>query len=253
VPEISNIPLVLLHGFAEDSSVWDQQKQYLEGKYRVLTPDLPGSGHTPLPEGETTMDTLAHAVKALLDAEGIDECVMVGHSMGGYVTLAFAELYPEKLKAMGLFHSTSYADTDEKRATRRKGIAFILKNGSAAFIRQSAPNLFSASSQQQHPEWISALIERYEGFSPDALISYYEAMISRPDRSHVLQQFPRPVLFILGAQDNAIPLATGLQQCHMPSVSYIHVLVNAGHMGMMEDADHANHILEEFLNDRYYE
>jgi pimeloyl-ACP methyl ester carboxylesterase len=172
--------------------------------------------------------------------------------MGGYVTLAFAELYPERLKAFGLFHSTSFADTEEKKAARRKGIEFIQKNGAAPFIRQSTPNLFSERSRQEHPEWVTSLIQRYSSFNPDALMSYYEAMIRRPDRSHVLKNFKGPVLFIIGAQDGAVPLASSLQQCHMPSIAHIHILQDAGHMGMMEDSDRAGHILDNFTKD-YYE
>jgi pimeloyl-ACP methyl ester carboxylesterase len=195
------------------------------------------------------MEEMAYAVKAILDAEGINECILVGHSMGGYITLAFAELYPQILKAFGLFHSTSYADSEEKKAARRKGIEFIRRNGAAPFIKQTTANLFSETSRHQHPEWINTLIGKYEGFDPGSLIHYYEAMILRPDRSYVLGRFPRPVLFITGGQDNTIPLNISLQQSHLPNVSYIYILEQAGHMGMLEDAARAGRILEEFLND----
>lgn len=245
-------PLVLLHGFAEDSSIWDRQKEYLKDKYHLIIPDLPGSGNAPL-TSDTSMEGLAATVKARLDAENIEQCIMVGHSMGGYVTLAFAELYPDRLKAIGLFHSTSYPDTEEKKAARRKSIEFIQKNGAAPFIRQSTPNLFSEKSRNEHPQWVSDLIRRYSNFNPDALIRYYEAMILRPDRSHVLNNFSRPVLFIIGRQDGAVPLKASLQQCHMPSIAYIHILEDAGHMGMIEAGDKAGHILDNFLKDHCHE
>jgi pimeloyl-ACP methyl ester carboxylesterase len=244
-------PLVLLHGFAEDSTLWDRQKEYLEDKQRLIIPDLPGSGKAPLAsDGVTSMEGLAAAVKATLDAENIDQCIMVGHSMGGYVTLAFAELYPNRLKAIGLFHSTAYADTEEKKAARRKGIEFIQKNGAAPFIRQSTPNLFSERSRLEHPEWVSGPIQRYSNFDPRSLVSYYEAMIRRPDRSHILNNFIGPVLFIIGGQDNAVPLASSLQQCHIPSIAHIHILKDAGHMGMIEESDQAGLILDNFTKDQ---
>ena len=254
--DLSTLPLVLLHGFAEDSSLWDRQKEYLKDKLRLIIPDLPGSGSSPLADDsdtggttDTSMEGLAAAVKARLDAENIQQCIMVGHSMGGYVTLAFAERYPDRLKAIGLFHSTSYADTEEKKSARRKGIEFIQKNGAAPFIRQSTPNLFSERSRQDHPEWVTELTQRYSNFDPNALVRYYEAMIRRPDRSHVLQNFKGPVLFIIGAGDNAVPLASSLQQCHLPSIAHIHILKDAGHMGMIEDSDRAAHILDNFTKD----
>lgn len=241
------VPLVLLHGFAEDSSLWDRQKEYLKDKHRLIIPDLPGSGNAPLDsDSDTSMEKLAAAVKARLDAENTEQCIMIGHSMGGYVTLAFAELYPERLKALGLFHSTSYADSEEKKAARKKGIEFIQKNGSAPFIRQSTPNLFSEPSRQQHPEWVTDLIQRYSNFDPNALVQYYEAMIRRPDRSPILKNFKGPVLFVIGGQDSAVPLTASLQQCHLPSIAHIHILKDAGHMGMIEDSDRAGQILDNF-------
>lgn len=140
------VPLVLLHGFAEDSSLWDRQKEYLKDKFRLIIPDLPGSGNTPLAnDSATSMEGLAAAVKARLDAENIQQCILVGHSMGGYVTLAFAELYPYTLKAFGLFHSTSYADTEEKkRPSAEKALNSYRRMAqpplSASPLRTSSPN-----------------------------------------------------------------------------------------------------------------
>ena len=100
----STLPLVLLHGFAEDSSLWDRQKEYLKDKHRLIIPDLPGSGSAPPDsDSDTSIEGLAAAVKARLDAENIEQCIMVGHSMGGYVTLAFAELYPDT-RAFAVFN-----------------------------------------------------------------------------------------------------------------------------------------------------
>jgi pimeloyl-ACP methyl ester carboxylesterase len=240
-------PLVLLHGFAEDSTLWDRQKAYLKDKYQLIIPDLPGSGRSPLTDStDTSMEGMARAIKDLLDAENVEKCTMIGHSMGGYVTLAFAELYPDRLKAIGLFHSTAYSDTEEKKAARRKSIEFIHRNGPEPFIRQTTANLFSERSRKEHPEWITSLIEKYADFNPGSLISYYEAMIRRPDRTHVLKNFHGPVLFIIGQQDNAVPLPASLQLSHMPSVSHIHILADVGHMGMIEDSTRANLILDNF-------
>jgi pimeloyl-ACP methyl ester carboxylesterase len=258
---------MLLHGFAEDGTIWEPQITALKDKYRLLIPDLPGCGQSPMPAGDPgpantrnaanqvnpqnpsdlALEKLADLLIALLEKEEIQQCILIGHSMGGYLTLAVAEKYPHRLTAFGLFHSTAYADSDEKIAGRKKSIEFIRKNGSPAYIRQSMPNLFAESSRKEHPEWISSLIDRYTTFNPDALIQYQEAMISRPDRTHVLQQFAGPVLFIIGQQDPLIPLQSSLQQTHMPRLSHIHILENAGHMGMLENIPASNNILDDFL------
>jgi pimeloyl-ACP methyl ester carboxylesterase len=243
----ASAPLLLLHGFAEDGRIWDGQVEYLKKDHPLLVPDLPGSGRSsPLP-GPISMEELADAVKSILDAEGIRQTVLIGHSMGGYIALAFAAKYPERLRAFGLFHSTAYADSEEKKAARRKGIEFIRRSGSAPFIRQSIPNLFSEGSRSRHPGMVADLVSRYSDLNPDSLIHYYQAMIDRPDRTESLKRSAAPVLFIIGEQDNAVPIESILPQTHLPPSADIHILTNAGHMGMLEDRQHCNIILEKFL------
>jgi pimeloyl-ACP methyl ester carboxylesterase len=274
----SGLPVVLLHGFAEDGTIWDQQAASLAAHCRLIIPDLPGSGNSPalpngpLPpntntppapyEGAATMpdedpgtipdgislEDLAGSVAVLLDREGIEKCVLIGHSMGGYITLTFAEKYPERVMALGLFHSTAYCDSEEKKAGRQKNISFIRKNGAATFIRQSTPNLFGDYTRDHHPELISDTVDRYSGFSPDSLVSYTEAMIRRPDRTAILRQFAGPVLFVIGREDTVIPMEHSLQQCHLPALSHIHIVEHAGHEAMLENPGRSNEILDSFIN-----
>jgi len=115
--------LVLVHGFGEDGHVWDQQLAVLEQSMLVLIPDLPGTGKSGRwNDAHVDIADYAKALIAILDAEGIDTCCLLGHSMGGYITLAFAELYPERLTGFGLIHSTAYADSDEKKTNRLKAV-----------------------------------------------------------------------------------------------------------------------------------
>lgn len=167
--------------------------------------------------------------------------------MGGYITLALAEKYPEHLNAIGLFHSSAYADSEEKKAVRRKGIEFIQQHSSFEFLKTVIPNLFSPASKDEMPESIDAFIQQQNNFSPAALLSYYEAMMQRPDRTDVLKKAKFPVLFIMGKYDNAVPIDDVLKQCHLPEKSYIHILEKSGHMGMMEEPELANLILKDFL------
>jgi pimeloyl-ACP methyl ester carboxylesterase len=248
--------VLLVHGFGEDSNVWNQQIEFLKTKFRIIIPDLPGSGRSEMID-DMSMEGLAEVLKALIiqecrqvsppggDLEGA--CPIIGHSMGGYIALAFAEKYPDLLTGLGLFHSSAYADSDEKKATRRKGIDFIRQNGAFEFLKTAIPNLFSPNSKEQMPEKIGEFIQEQHNFLPDALVSYYEAMMQRPDRTTVLKKSTVPVLFILGKYDNAVPFEDGLKQCHLPEKSYIHVLRACGHMGMMEEPETSNKALEEFL------
>jgi pimeloyl-ACP methyl ester carboxylesterase len=244
--EGKGLPVMFLHGFAEDHTIWDRQVNYLKNNFRIITPDLPGSGNSSFNPNLLTMDDYADAIRAIADAEQIGGCAMIGHSMGGYIALAFAEKYPAHLKGLGLFHSTAYPDTPERKAAREKGIEFIREHGSYPFIRQSIPNLFSENFKNQHPEIAEGLIERYANFNPESLVSYYNAMMQRPDRTRVLSNSPYPVLFIIGEQDKSVPMQDGLKQCHIPQLSYIHILENSSHMGMLEETNPSNSTIEAF-------
>jgi pimeloyl-ACP methyl ester carboxylesterase len=141
-------PVLLLHGFGEDSRIWEGTIADLSKQFLLIVPDLPGSGPSQLMQGEISMESMAEAVLEILKNEIPDlsaapvnrKPVLIGHSMGGYITLAFAEKYPQLLKAFGLFHSTAFADSEEKKQVRQKSIAFIRQHGAAKFIEQSTPN-----------------------------------------------------------------------------------------------------------------
>ena len=240
-------PVILIHGFAEDGTIWQNQIEYLAKNYQLIIPDLPGSGKSSFNPKLITIDDYAECIKFIVDEEKISDCIIIGHSMGGYITLAFAEKYSEKLKAFGLFHSTAYADSEEKKSARKKGIEFIEKHGSYEFIKQSVPNLFTDGFRKEHPEIVLELIERYNNFNPRSLVSYYNAMRNRTDRTHVLKNFKKAVLFVIGEKDSAVPLEHSLQQSFLPELCYIHILENAAHMGMFENRNYSNEILNEFL------
>lgn len=243
-------PLVLLHGFAEDKTVWHKQVPVLRQHAKLIVPDLPGSGASSMLQGEAiSMNDYANCIKALLDSEQVERCIMLGHSMGGYITLAFAEMYPEKLYAFGFVQSTAYADSAEKKISRAKGIEAILRYGAYAFIKNTTPNLFAAQFKAQHSEEMEALIEKGKTFSNEALQQYYAAMMNRPDRTAVLRGSKVPVLFIIGTEDVAAPVADVLPQTYLSDVTYVHIIKDVGHMAMWEAACEVNEILVAFIED----
>jgi pimeloyl-ACP methyl ester carboxylesterase len=253
-------PVILIHGFGEDGTVWNSAAEYLKENFLVIIPDLPGSGKSSLTD-DMSMEGMADVIKTILDCESSNTPTLgskgasprggrvgaIGHSMGGYITLAFAEKYPDYLNGFGLFHSTAYADSEEKKEARKKGIEFIRRQGAYEFLKTLIPNLFSPESRKRMPETIEDLIARGNNFSAAALVSYYEAMMQRPDRTEVLKKAKAPVLFVMGKHDTVIPMNDMLKQCHLPEKSYIHILEKSGHMGMIEEAGASSRILEEFL------
>ncbi|RNI37986.1 alpha/beta hydrolase [Hanamia caeni] len=247
-------PLILVHGFGENGNIWNEQVDVLKENNLLIIPDLPGSGNSEMLDGTAFIKDYAEVIRALAD-EAIfqdkeindEQFSLIGHSMGGYTTVAYAQKYPESLSSFGLFHSSAFADSEEKKQTRKKGIDFIKSHGSIAFLKTIAPNLFSPKTQKDRPELINQLVDLGKNITPEALIQYYEAMMARPDRSLVLESFSRPVLLIAGKYDTAIPLDALLQQFKMPSIASVHILQQSGHMGMWEETDLSNSILKNFL------
>ncbi len=245
-------PVLLIHGFGEKADVWNNHVEFLKDKFQLIIPDLPGSGRSEMID-DMSMEGMAEVIKIILEtenppSEGREACI-IGHSMGGYITLAFVEKYPELVSAFGLFHSSAFADSEEKKATRRKGIEFINQHGAFEFLKTATPNLFSPNTKETNPKLIDGQIAGLDNFSPIALVSYYNAMMMRPDRTEVLRNTTVPVLFIMGKYDVAVPVEDGLKQCHLPENSYIHILQESGHMGMLEEPGKSNQILEKFLLD----
>jgi len=239
-------PVMLVHGFGEDGAVWDAQIGFLKDKYHIIVPDIPGSGKSEM-ISDMSMEGMAEVLHSIIHEENIDTCTVIGHSMGGYITLALVEKYWNHVNAFSLFHSSAFADTDEKKQTRKKGIEFAKQHSAFEFLKTATPNLFSPISKSEIANSIEKFIASLTNFSTDALVSYYEAMMKRPDRTSLLKKTEKPVLFVAGEHDNAIPLNDIVKQCHLPEKSYFHVLKKSGHMGMMEESGKANQILQEFL------
>lgn len=241
-------PVVLLHGFGEDHNIWNKQLSSLQDHCQLILPDLPGSGKsTMLQKENTSIEDYAACIKALIDNENIFSCIILGHSLGGYITLAFAEKYGENVKAFGLIHSTAFADNDEKKSVRKKGIRFITEHGAYFFLKNTTPNLFAENFKNQHAEEIAALIEQGKYFKDEALIQYYMAMMNRRDTTDVLSKVNVPVLFIMGSEDVAAPLDDLLKQVHLPKISYIHILNGVGHMSMMEAPEQLSNHIGKFI------
>jgi pimeloyl-ACP methyl ester carboxylesterase len=241
-------PVVLIHGFGEHSAIWGGLTGELSKDYKLIIPDLTGSGRSTGNLETLSMDTMAEHINEILKKENIDKCYIIGHSMGGYITLAFAEKYAYKLKGLGLFHSTVFADSDEKKAGRLKNIEFIRKHGSAKFLEQATPNLFSEYTKQNHPGLIEETINLYSNFSAIALIAYTQAMKDRPDRSEVLKKFQNPVLLIIGEFDTAIPIEQSLKMCKIADFAYIYIGARSGHMGMLEEPEFCLKAIRDFLS-----
>lgn len=243
----TGFPLMLVHGFPVDGSLWDYQAEWLKTRFRLLIPDLPGSGGSPLTP-DLSMESLAEFLHDILQQEGIAQCVLIGHSMGGYATLAFAAEYREMLKGFGLFHSSAFPDTEEKKQGRTRSIELMRHYGAPVFLRQMLPTLFGTGYRRQEKEALQALIRRREDADTESCAAYYRAMRERPDRTAVLREAKTPVLFIIGKEDAAAPASDVLQQVSLPVISEVHLFGDAGHMGMLELPEASARAIEAFAD-----
>jgi pimeloyl-ACP methyl ester carboxylesterase len=246
--------VVLLHGVPFDGTLWINQFTAFPG-YKLIIPDLPGSGRSQMIDdisiegmAECVKDIIVHETASLFFKSGEPHSViLIGHSMGGYVALALAEKHPELLNGLGLFHSTAYADNEEKKEGRKKTIQLLKEKGAAEFARNSVPNLFGPVTKEQNPRLVEEQISYSRNFSAETLVKYQETMSQRKDRTEVLRKATVPVLFILGKYDAVVPLKEGMEQCSLADLNYIHVLEKAGHMGMREEPIETNTVLLNYL------
>lgn len=243
--------IVLLHGFGEDSRVFEHIVPALAPYGKVIAPDLPGSGsqhNHPLLPGNDTIEWLADHVYAALQQQGVQHCILLGHSMGGYIALALAEKHPEWIQGLGLLHSTAYPDTEAKKEMRAKAIDFMEQKGGFTFLKTAIPGLFADHFVQKHPEVVQQLVTRAASFETPWLQAYYRAMIARPDRRQVLQSATYPVLIVAGAEDKAVSPEDAAEQAALPATCQFELMQYTGHMGMLENQQAFEAYLIQFIS-----
>lgn len=241
------LPVVLIHGFCERKEIWTGFLQQLSQNFRVITIDLPGFGDNAPQESPLTIGDMADRIYALLTKIGVDHCVMIGHSLGGYVALAYGEKFPFRLKGLGLFHSTSFSDSVEKKQARNKTIDFIDRYGVGEFVQEFVPPLFFDSRRKELKEEIQAVVQMGLTVSKSTVIETIKAMRDRKDRTRVLEKAPYPVLIIAGRNDIAVPFANSQQMFGVPMNATIQVMNNTAHMGMLERPKETLRMIASFL------
>lgn len=232
----SGNPLVLIHGFPNDSSAWNTLLPELTKRFLVLLPDLPGAGKSKSLEQPLTMELMALEIKGMLDKEGIEKAVLAGHSMGGYTAIECAALFPERIQGISLIHSLASADADEKKETRRKSIA-LMKKGDAEkemFLRGMALNLFAPEFAAQHPEEVKKVVTQGMSLSAEVLSDFYNAIMLRTDKVSLLNTIGFPLQWIIGDHDNATSMKDALEQCHLAKVNSVSIYKPCGHMSFVE-------------------
>ena len=227
--------VVFIHGFCESLELWKTYEEQLSKFMRVICIDLPGYGTSTFEQvEEVSMTWLGDQVIQLLNKLEVNNLSLVGHSLGGYVSLAIAEKYLNRVDSMVLFHTTAFSDSEEKKLNRIKMAGFIDRNGLSTFMDSFVSPLFAEGNRDKCKVEIENLIADGKRSNQDAVLATIEAMRVRPDRTDVLTQFNKPILWIVGEDDVAVPLEDSLKQIELGDKTQALVLKQCGHMGMIE-------------------
>lgn len=224
--------LVLLHGFMENISIWSDLEKHLSKDFTLLKIDLPGHGQSDILGEVHTMEIMAEEVKKVVDYQNSDKIHLLGHSMGGYVSLAFAEKFPDYLKSLTLFFSTYFADDPEKKEQRIKSYR-IIKDAFAHYARAGVPNLFTPNERDVLEGKIETALEVALSTNNLGALACVKGMVERTDKKHVLETLECKILVLAGKHDNAVK--TDITINNLPDRTNIKSYVlDCGHNGHWE-------------------
>lgn len=224
--------LVLLHGFLERSTIWFRLVPELMKRRTIISLDLPGHGKSACLEDVHTMELMAEVVISLLKELHITNAGFMGHSMGGYLLLAIAELYPSVVDELFLLNSTSLADSPERIQNRKRALKVISEN-KKLFIQTAIPNLFTKKSQQNFPIEIATLKEEALTFPVEGITAMIRGMMLRKDRTNVLKEFSKKKVVLCGKEDPIVPI-TDSKWIAAATHSEIKIMAG-GHMSWLEN------------------
>lgn len=244
------VTILLIHGFGEDHTIWEKQIAFLAPHFRIIAPNLPGVHCKTLPlhhSQEPTIRNYVEVMHELMHHLHIEKYYVMGHSMGGYIGLAFADYYVNHVIGLGLIHSTTYADSDAKKASRMKVAEFLEEFGTSKYLETATANLFGNKFKSEHPDQIQHIIDSAHEISETTMIQFVMAMRNRKAFTHMLTQRSIPVWMIAGSEDIAVPIEDSLAQIALLPKHHTLVLEEVGHMGMLEATDKVNHAIYQFI------
>lgn len=242
--------ILLIHGFGEDASIWETQTIFLANYCRVIVPNLPGVHCKTLPlhhSQKPTLQLYVEVLHALMHHLEIEAYIVIGHSMGGYIGLAFADYYTNHVKGLLLLHSTVYEDNQAKKESRIKIAEFIDHYGSSKYLETAVPQLYGTQFKKVAPDKIQIQIENAMDISKETLIQFVFAMRNRKSYIHLLHQKNIPIWMIVGKEDIAVPFEDSLAQIKLLDPKNVLVLNHVGHMGMIEASEQVNKAILQFI------
>src|ERR1041384_5253784 len=241
-------PVVLIHGYPFNRSLWNEQVAALSGSYRVIAPDLRGFGESDSSDGSSTMNRMAQDVAALLDHLGVPRATFGALSMGGYVTLAFYKQFASRVRALILADTRAQADTEEAKQTRAQQAEKALAAGMAGIADAMLPKLLTPETVSKRPEVVKRVRDMMLKTKPQGAASALLGMAEREDLSEVISSIRVPTMIVVGREDAITPAADSEKMQSKIASSRLVVIENAGHVSNLEQTEQFNFALLRFLD-----
>ena len=241
-------PVVLLHGYPFNRSLWNEQVNALSNSFRVITPDLRGLGESDATQGPATMDRMAQDVAALLDHLDISRAAIGGLSMGGYVVLAFYKQFPSRVRSLILADTRAQADTEEGKQTRFQQAEKALAEGMAGIADSMLPKLLTPETVSKRPDVVKRVRDMMLKTKSEGAAGALLGMAEREDQTPLLSQISCPTLILVGREDSITPVADSEKMHREIAGSRLVVIENAAHVSNLERTDQFNEELMKFLN-----
>jgi pimeloyl-ACP methyl ester carboxylesterase len=239
--------IVLLHGYLETAEIWRSFAGKLAANFRVITIDLPGHGSSDIFGEVHTMEFMADVICGLVKDLGIKKIFLTGHSLGGYVTLAFAELYNDMLSGYCLFHSHPFPDSEEALKKREREIRLVEAGKKDLMYPDNVSRMYAAINLQKFSEALQQSENIASEIPGEGIIAVLRGMIKRPSRVSVMESGKVPCLWILGAMDNYIDCVQIQTKVHLPDNATVVVLQDSGHMGFIEEEEISLSAVKSFI------
>lgn len=240
-------PVVFIHGFCESSTIWKSLSKELSEGFRVICPDLPGFGNSPLPENDFSLEEIGDYLVAWLKGHNIKKCIVIGHSLGGYIALEILRKHPDFVKAIGLFNSSAFEDPSDKKENRNKLITFIEAHGVDLFLKTFVPSLFYPKTAHNHTQTIAQISEEGLSIKADSVIKYAVAMRDRGDSLDLLKLYHDRILLISGEFDQNVLLHKSKKMAEIIDDDNAHIIPKSAHMSLFEQSELCYNAIRKFV------
>ncbi len=240
-------PVVFLHGFCESNQIWNNLSDELSNTFRIICPDLPGFGQSPLPDHKFSLEEIGDSIVSWLKGKDISKCIVIGHSLGGYISLEILRKHPDFVNAIGLFNSSAFGDAEDKKENRSKLIEFIDGYGVEPFIKTFVPSLFYPETAKKHQKTIKEISEQGLKVNPESVKNYAAAMRDREDSMDLIKKHHDRILLIAGEFDQNVPIEKSKEMAGFLDNGNSHILPFSAHMSLFEQSDMCYLAIRKFV------